>query len=207
MSLRRRAGRSCRRNRRSRCLSRATATNGDRAVFIWPRASTGPPTISSSGVGDGEALAMTGWIDHRQRRGYRVSRRAAQCHRRPTGESRTSTGAPANRRRGCSVSNAGRWTSPAHTPLWALPDLIPIRGSQDGYQRGYGDEIFVTAQMPEKAMPVPCRHRSPSPGRTLSPAGGYWRPCQAISPAVSTDIAAKRARNKCALLARRPRGL
>jgi hypothetical protein len=41
-------------------------------------------------------------------------------------------------------------------PLWTLPGVIPVRGSQYGYQKGGSDEILVTAQRhAEPLMDVP----------------------------------------------------
>jgi hypothetical protein len=99
---------------------------------------------------DGKSLAMTGWITIANGGvtgfpGAQLNVIAGRLAK------QASAGAP--------VADAGSlrlecWPMDITSthPLWALPDLIPIRGSQNGYQRGYGDEILVRARMPEELV-------------------------------------------------------
>lgn len=100
--------------------------------------------------GDGKSLAMTGWITIANGGvtgfpGAQLNVIAGRLAK------QASTGAPAT---GAGPLRLECWPMDITSthPLWSLPDLIPIRGSQDGYQRGYGDEILVRARMPEQAM-------------------------------------------------------
>ncbi|HEY0596331.1 MAG TPA: hypothetical protein VGD20_10995, partial [Sphingopyxis sp.] len=99
---------------------------------------------------DGRSLAMTGWIT--------IANGGVTSF--PNAQLNVIAGRPAKQAgAGAPVADAGPlrlecWPMDITSthPLWALPDLIPIRGSQNGYQRAYGDEILVRARMPEELV-------------------------------------------------------
>jgi hypothetical protein len=99
---------------------------------------------------DGETLAMTGWITIAN--GGVTSFPGAQLNV-IAGRLAKQAGA------GAPESDAGPlrlecWPMDITSthPLWALPDVIPVRGSQEGYPSGYSDEILVSARMRKETL-------------------------------------------------------
>ncbi|HEV2597519.1 hypothetical protein [Sphingopyxis sp.] len=104
---------------------------------------------------DGGSLAMTGWITlaNGGATGFPGAQLNVIAGRL---EKQQGAGAPAGEAAPLRLSCWPMDITSTH-PLWALPDVIPVRGSQDGYQRGYGDEILVMAppRVPELSMYSP----------------------------------------------------
>ncbi|MBO9698065.1 MAG: hypothetical protein J7499_17865 [Sphingopyxis sp.] len=99
---------------------------------------------------DGKSLAMTGWITIANGGitgfpGAQLNVIAGRL------EKQAGAGAPATDAGPLRLECWPMDITSTH-PLWGLPDVIPIRGSQDGYQRGDGDEILVMARMPEERL-------------------------------------------------------
>lgn len=103
---------------------------------------------------DGKTLAMTGWITvaNGGATGFPAAQLNVIAGRL---EKRAAAGAP--------ESDAGPlrlqcWPMDITSthPLWTLPNVIPVRGSQKGYQIGASDEILVSAsRIREPRMDVP----------------------------------------------------